>query len=37
VIKLKEEKYWNETGCRVYRRQFDSDIKRECIVGETYE
>jgi hypothetical protein len=27
VIKLKDKKYWNETGCRAYRRQLISEIR----------
>lgn len=31
VIKLKDKKYWNETGCRAYRRQLVSEIRTENV------
>lgn len=29
VIKLEQKKYWNETGCRAYRRQLVSEIRED--------
>lgn len=31
VIKLTDKKYWNETGCRAYRRQLISEIRGENV------
>lgn len=31
VIKLKDKKYWNETGCRAYRRQLISEIRGDNV------
>ncbi|MGN0316912.1 MAG: hypothetical protein ACI4E1_03145 [Lachnospira sp.] len=32
VIKLEKKKYWNETGCRAYRRQLVSQIREHNIL-----
>lgn len=34
VIKFKDKKYWNETGCRAYRRQLISEIRCENVINE---
>ncbi len=32
VIKIEKKKYWNETGCRAFRRQLVSDIRENNVV-----
>lgn len=34
VIKLEQKKYWNENGCRAYRRQLVSQIRENNVIGE---
>jgi hypothetical protein len=31
VIKLEQKKYWNENGCRAYRRQLVSQIREDNV------
>ena len=31
VIKLEQKKYWNENGCRAYRRRLVADIRENNI------
>lgn len=37
VIKLEKRKYWNETGCRAYRRQLVSEIREQNVKDQTTE
>ena len=32
VIKFDKKKYWNETGCRAFRRQLVADIRENNII-----
>jgi hypothetical protein len=32
VIKLEQKKYWNENGCRAYRRQLVSQIREKNVA-----
>lgn len=32
VIKIEKKKYWNENGCRAFRRQLVSDIRENNVV-----
>jgi hypothetical protein len=32
VIKLEQKKYWNENGCRAYRRQLVSQIRENNVA-----
>lgn len=34
VIKLEQKKYWNENGCRAYRRQLVSQIRENNVIDE---
>ena len=32
IIKIEKKKYWNENGCRAFRRQLVSDIRENNVV-----
>ena len=32
VIKIEKRKYWNENGCRAFRRQLVSDIRENNVI-----
>ena len=34
VIKLEQKKYWNENGCRAYRRELVARIRESNVLGE---